>query len=89
MHKPEVLLGILVRGDVVYPVLAWPGYGVVCPGMLTSNGSAALVARVILAAIDPKRESQPPWDWLPDYADESGTLAEQLVREYKRSTCEK
>lgn len=28
-------------------IYGWPGYGVVCPGRVTSNGSAAIIAQVI------------------------------------------
>lgn len=47
MHK-ERLLGTMTWSHAglieTYRVLSWGGYGVVCPGKMTTNGSAAHVA---------------------------------------------
>lgn len=50
--KEERVLGVLTvtyRGDTyTHPVLSWGSYGVVCPTLITSNGSARLVSQKIL-----------------------------------------
>lgn len=39
MANREVHLFTLVRNETKYKVLWWEGYGVVCPSLVTTNGS--------------------------------------------------
>lgn len=48
--RREVHLFTLTTVSREYPVFWWPGYGVVCPTYITTNGSAG----VLLAAVRPE-----------------------------------
>lgn len=44
-----------VRSDKEYAVEAWYGYGVVCPKLWTTNGSASYTAKLLLDGVQAGR----------------------------------
>lgn len=67
------LLGHATRAGYRHEVWAWPGYGVVCPTLVTTNGSARLLAQCIDSYV-PSVAAEPA----PDV-----DLAEHLIAAYR------
>lgn len=51
MNAAETVLGWLHIGANANPVVARPGYGIIAPTIVTSNGAAALVANHISVGV--------------------------------------
>lgn len=71
----QVKLGVLRIKDYDYEVFAWGSYGVVCPDLVTTNGSIPYLSKYI-----EERVAAGMAEWRPADICGDGTVYDQLRR---------
>jgi hypothetical protein len=77
----EVVLGVLKSGGREHEVFAWKNYGIVCPGLVTTNGNAKAMADFIEGVLH-----HGDYKWEPKYKPDTAlSLRDQLLNEYHKA----